>query len=93
MRHHPSSRAAAVLLLALAACAPQRVVVRGQEMPVQDAEALVRAELAAERAAVATLPPASRAARLEASGQARAPSAASAAARAAAARWGSGSRP
>jgi ABC-type branched-subunit amino acid transport system substrate-binding protein len=67
MRPTPPSRLApAVLLLALSACAPQRVVVRGQELPIQDAEALVRSDLAAERAAAAGLPPAARAARLEA---------------------------
>jgi ABC-type branched-subunit amino acid transport system substrate-binding protein len=52
--------------LALAACAPQKVVVRGQELPVAQAEVLVRDELAAERAAAARLPPAEKAARLEA---------------------------
>ena len=52
--------------LALAACAPQKVVVRGQELPVDQAEVLVRDELAAERAAAARLPPAEKAARLEA---------------------------
>ncbi len=52
--------------LALAACAPQRVVVRGQAVPVEQAEVLVRDELAAERAAAARLPPAEKAARLEA---------------------------
>jgi ABC-type branched-subunit amino acid transport system substrate-binding protein len=62
------SAAAVAALLALAACAPQRVVVRGQELPVQEAEALVRADLAAERAQLAGLPPAARAARLEAFG-------------------------
>jgi ABC-type branched-subunit amino acid transport system substrate-binding protein len=58
---------AALLLgpLALAGCAPQRVVVRGQEVPVAQAEAMVGAELASERAAAARLPPAARAARLE----------------------------
>jgi ABC-type branched-subunit amino acid transport system substrate-binding protein len=54
------------LALALAACAPARVVVRGQELPVEEAEVLVHDELAAERAATARLPPAERAARLEA---------------------------
>ena len=39
---------------------------RGQELPVAQAEVLVRDELAAERAAAARLPPAERAARLEA---------------------------
>ena len=52
--------------LALAACAPQRVVVRGQELPVAQADTLVRDELTAERTAAARLPPAERAARLEA---------------------------
>jgi ABC-type branched-subunit amino acid transport system substrate-binding protein len=42
------------------------VVVRGKEVPVQEAEGLVRADLDAERAAMAGLPPAERAARLEA---------------------------
>ncbi len=57
---------AAAALAALAACAPQRVVVRGQALPVQEAEGLVRADLAAERADLDRLPPAERAARLEA---------------------------
>jgi ABC-type branched-subunit amino acid transport system substrate-binding protein len=52
--------------LALAACAPAKVVVRGQELPVEQADRLVRDELAEERAAAAKLPPAERAARLEA---------------------------
>lgn len=58
--------AAAAVLLTLAACAPQRVLVRGQEVPVREAEPMVRADLAAERAAIARLPAAERAARLEA---------------------------
>lgn len=69
MRSRSSPRAAALLvalLSGLAACAPQRVVVRGQELPVREAEGLVRTELDAERAAAAALPPAARAARLEA---------------------------
>ena len=53
------------LLLALAACAEGRVVVRGQEVPISQAEAPVAADLAAERAAMARLSPANRAARLE----------------------------
>jgi ABC-type branched-subunit amino acid transport system substrate-binding protein len=56
----------ALLLVALAACAPQRVVVRGQEVTVKEAEPVVRHDLTAERAALAGLPPATRAARLEA---------------------------
>ena len=63
---HLDLRAAAAVLLALAACAPQKVVVRGQEVPVQEAEPVVRADLAAERSAIAGLPPAERARRLEA---------------------------
>ncbi len=63
----PNLRLALLLVpLALAACAPQRVLVRGQELPVDQAELLVRDELAAERAAAARRPPAERAARLEA---------------------------
>ncbi len=54
------------LALPLAACAPARVLVRGQELPVAQAEVLVHDELAAERAAAVRLPPAERAARLEA---------------------------
>jgi len=53
------------LLLALAACAEGRVVVRGQEMPVSQAEGTVAADLATERAAIARLSPANRAAKLE----------------------------
>jgi ABC-type branched-subunit amino acid transport system substrate-binding protein len=55
-----------VLALALAACAPTKVVVHGQEVPVAQAEPVVRDELAEVRAATANLPPAERAARLEA---------------------------
>jgi ABC-type branched-subunit amino acid transport system substrate-binding protein len=63
----PNLRLALLLApLALAACAPARVVVRGQELPVAQAELLVHDELAAERSAAARLPPAERAARLEA---------------------------
>jgi ABC-type branched-subunit amino acid transport system substrate-binding protein len=63
----PNLRLALLLVpLALVACAPARVVVRGQEMPVAQAEVLVHDELAAERQAAAKLPPAQRAARLEA---------------------------
>ncbi len=67
MPAHLRRLAPAVLALSLAAaCAPQKVVVRGQELPVREAEPVVRADLDAERAAVAGLPPAGRAARLEA---------------------------
>lgn len=58
--------ARALLVLVVTACAPATVVVRGQELPVAEADGLVRADLAAERAALAALPPAERAARLEA---------------------------
>lgn len=65
----PPLAAPLALLLALAgglaACAPTRVVVRGQELPVEQAEVLVRDELAAGRADAMKRPPAERAARLE----------------------------
>jgi ABC-type branched-subunit amino acid transport system substrate-binding protein len=54
------------LALALAACAPPKVLVHGQEVPLAQAEPVVRDELAEELAATAKLPPAERAARLEA---------------------------
>jgi ABC-type branched-subunit amino acid transport system substrate-binding protein len=54
-----------VSLLALAAC-PKRVVVNGQEMDVGQAEDLARRDLETMRAGAATLPPAERAARLDA---------------------------
>ena len=61
-----------LLVVPLAACAPQKVVVRGEEVTVPQADAILAAELAQVRAATAGLPPAERAARLEAVG-ARAP--------------------
>jgi ABC-type branched-subunit amino acid transport system substrate-binding protein len=54
------------LAAALAACAPTRVVVQGQALPVEQADRLVRGELAAEQAAAMRLPPAERAQKLEA---------------------------
>ncbi|HET9554998.1 MAG TPA: penicillin-binding protein activator, partial [Anaeromyxobacteraceae bacterium] len=68
MRSPTSPRALAALLaaLGLAACAAPRVVVRGQEVAPAEADALVRHELDALRASTASLPPADRAARLEA---------------------------
>ncbi len=64
----PLARLALLLALAggLSACAPGTVVVRGQELPVAQADRLVRDELALERAAALKLPPAEKAARLEA---------------------------
>jgi ABC-type branched-subunit amino acid transport system substrate-binding protein len=62
----PSVRLAGVILTLLsAACAENRVLVHGQDLPVSQAEGLVSADLSAERAAIASLPPAARAARLE----------------------------
>ncbi|MBK9515771.1 MAG: penicillin-binding protein activator [Anaeromyxobacter sp.] len=58
--------ARAALVALVTSCAPARVVVRGQELPVAEAEGLVRVDLSAERAALDGLPPAERAARLEA---------------------------
>ncbi|WP_242344246.1 penicillin-binding protein activator [Anaeromyxobacter terrae] len=55
----------AFLFLALAAC-PKRVVVNGQEMSVEDADALARRDLEGVRAEGKGLPPAQAAARLEA---------------------------
>jgi ABC-type branched-subunit amino acid transport system substrate-binding protein len=52
-------------LVLLAAC-PKRVMVNGQELPVEQADQLARRELAAEQALSAALPPAERAARLAA---------------------------
>jgi ABC-type branched-subunit amino acid transport system substrate-binding protein len=69
-RHPIASLAPLALLLALAAslsaCAPGTVVVRGQELPVAEADKLVRGELAVEQAAAMKLPPAERAQKLEA---------------------------
>jgi branched-chain amino acid transport system substrate-binding protein len=61
----PAPKLVVVLLLALAAC-PKRVVVNGQEMDVSQADDLARRDLEAVRAAAAALPPAERAARLDA---------------------------
>ncbi len=61
----PASKLLAVFLLALAAC-PKRVVVNGQEMEVSQADDLARRDLEAVRAGAAALPPAERAARLDA---------------------------
>jgi ABC-type branched-subunit amino acid transport system substrate-binding protein len=61
----PASKVLAVLLLALAAC-PKRVVVNGQEMDVSQADDLARRDLEAIRGGAAALPPAERAARLDA---------------------------
>ena len=61
-----------LLVVPLAACAPQKVVLRGEEVTVPQADAILAAELSQVRAATAGLPPAERAARLEAVG-ARAP--------------------
>ncbi len=69
-RHPLAPLAPLALLLALAAslsaCAPGTVVVRGQELPIAEADRLVRGELAAEQAAAMRLPPAERAQKLEA---------------------------
>src|SRR5512144_148578 len=59
-------KALAVLVLALAGCPKRVVVVNGQELPVAQADDLARKDLEATRAATAGLPPAERAARLEA---------------------------
>ena len=50
--------ARAALVALVTSCAPARVVVRGQELPVAEAEGLVRVDLSAERAALERLPPA-----------------------------------
>ncbi len=53
------------LAASLSACAPGTVVVRGQELPIAEADKLVRGELAAEQAAAMRLPSAERAQKLE----------------------------
>jgi ABC-type branched-subunit amino acid transport system substrate-binding protein len=58
-------RVLAFLLLSLAGC-PKRVVVRGQEMSVDQADDIARQDLAAVQAEIAALPPAKAAERLEA---------------------------
>jgi hypothetical protein len=65
MRASARTLAAVLLLVALSAC-PKRVVVNGQELEPGQAHDLARAELDSVRAAAQGLPPAERAARLEA---------------------------
>ena len=60
-----SARLLALALLALAGC-PKRVIINGQEMPVERADDLARRELEAVRAGAAGLAPAEVARRLEA---------------------------
>lgn len=64
MRH--LLRLAAVVALALTGCPKRVVVVDGQELPIARADDLARGELESTRAAIAGLPPADAAARLEA---------------------------
>jgi ABC-type branched-subunit amino acid transport system substrate-binding protein len=58
-------RVLAFLLLSLAGC-PKRVVVNGQEMPLEQADEVARRDLATVQAETAALPPAQAAERLEA---------------------------
>jgi ABC-type branched-subunit amino acid transport system substrate-binding protein len=62
----PAHLRLALLAALVCACATQRVVVHGQELPVAQADEVTRPELRDLLAATATRPPAERASRLEA---------------------------